>query len=106
MCPIRHVAELHELNDSELLEISKLIIACQKVLKLTINPHGFNVGANFGRSSGAGLPAHLHIHIVPRWDGDTNFMEVCADTNVISQSLKELYQQLKETGEKNNLPGI
>ncbi|HBG28698.1 MAG: hypothetical protein A2Y10_12150 [Planctomycetes bacterium GWF2_41_51] len=106
LCPVRHVAELEELNDSELLEISKLMIACQKVLRLAINPHGFNVGINLGRSSGAGLPEHLHIHIVPRWDGDTNFMEVCADTNVISQTLKDLYQQLKDVSEKNNLPGI
>lgn len=106
LAPIRHVAGLDELNDSELLEVTKLIVSSQKVLKSAVNPHGFNVGMNFGRCAGAGLPGHLHIHIVPRWDGDTNFMEVCADTDVISQGMRELYQQLKQTAEKNNLPGI
>ena len=106
LMPIRHVADLEELNDSELLEITKLIVACQKALKLVVNPHGFNVGMNFGRCAGAGLPGHLHIHIVPRWDGDTNFMEVCAGTDVVSQSMKDLYAQLKTVSTEHNLPGF
>jgi ATP adenylyltransferase len=71
-----------------------------------INPHGFNVGMNFGRCAGAGLPGHLHIHIVPRWDGDTNFMSVCSDTNVISQSMTELLELLKQVSKEHNLPGL
>ena len=106
LAPIRHVAGLDELNEAELLEITKLIVASQKVLTMAVNPHGFNVGMNFGRCAGAGLPGHLHIHVVPRWDGDTNFMDVCADTDVVSQSMKDLYKQLKEAGVKNNLPGF
>jgi ATP adenylyltransferase len=106
VAPIKHAAEMEELNDCELLEINKLIVAAQKCLKAAVNPHGFNVGMNFGRCAGAGLPGHLHIHIVPRWDGDTNFMEVCCCTDVISQGMRELYNQLKDISAKNNLPGV
>jgi ATP adenylyltransferase len=106
LASIRHVAGLDELDDGEMLELAKLIIASQKVLTLAIKPHGFNIGTNFGRCAGAGLPDHLHIHIVPRWDGDTNFMDVCADTDVISQSMKDLYKQLKAASAENNLPGL
>jgi ATP adenylyltransferase len=106
LAPQRHAGDLAELNDNELLELIKLIAASQKVLTAAIKPHGFNVGMNFGRCAGAGLPEHLHIHIVPRWDGDTNFMDVCADTDVISQSMRDLYRQLKDISDKNNLPGL
>jgi ATP adenylyltransferase len=104
VAPARHIAELHQGTDQELLELAKLTRESQKALSLTIKPHGFNVGMNFGRCAGAGLPDHLHIHIVPRWDGDTNFMSVCSDTDVISQSLTELFEQLKQTSKKHNLP--
>jgi len=106
IAPIKHVPDFEGLNDEELLDANKLIVACQKALKLAVNPHGFNVGMNFGRCAGAGVPGHLHIHIVPRWDGDTNFMEVCGGTDVISQGMRELYSQLKDISVKNNLPGI
>jgi ATP adenylyltransferase len=95
IAPNKHIAEFDELDDTVLLELTKLITDCKKILTAAIKPHGFNVGMNFGRCAGAGLPGHLHIHIVPRWDGDINFMSVCADTKVISQSLKELYEKLK-----------
>lgn len=106
LAPQKHLAGLDELNDGELLELTKLIVASQKVLTAAVRPHGFNVGMNFGRCAGAGLPEHLHIHIVPRWDGDTNFMDVCADTDVISQSMKNLYKQLKAASTENNLPKL
>jgi len=106
IAPLKHVADFENLNDQELLEINKLIVACQKALRLAVNPHGFNVGVNIGRCAGAGVPGHLHVHIVPRWDGDTNFMEVCGGTDVISQGMKELYEQLKDISEKNELPGV
>jgi ATP adenylyltransferase len=106
IAPIQHVFGLDELNDSQMLEITKLIVASQKVLNLTVKPHGFNVGFNFGRCAGAGLPGHLHLHIVPRWDGDTNFMDVCAGTDVISQGMKDLYNQFKTASAQNNLPGL
>jgi ATP adenylyltransferase len=106
LASIRHIAGLEELDDGEMLELTKLIAASQKVLALAIKPHGFNIGMNFGRCAGAGLPGHLHIHVVPRWDGDTNFMDVCANTDVISQGMKDLYKQLKTASAENNLPGF
>ena len=106
LASIRHIASLDELDDGEMLELTKLIIASQKVLTRAIKPHGFNIGMNFGRCAGAGLPGHLHIHVVPRWDGDTNFMDVCANTDVISQGMKDLYKQLKAVSAEHNLPGF
>jgi len=106
IAPTRHIAELDQATEEELLEMIKLISQSQKALSLAIQPHGFNVGMNFGRSAGAGLPGHLHIHVVPRWDGDTNFMSVCSDTKVISQSLSELLELLKKISGEHNLPSI
>ena len=106
IAPARHIADLSEATDEELLEMTKLVRESQKALSLAIEPHGFYVGMNFGRCAGAGLPEHLHIHLVPRWDGDTNFMNVCSDTDVISQSLKELFDQLKQISIEHNLPSL
>ena len=106
IAPARHISDLDQATDEELLELTKLIRESQKVLSLAIKPHGFNVGMNFGRCAGAGLPKHLHIHLVPRWDGDTNFMNVCSDTGVISQSLTELLEQLKQISKEHNLPDL
>lgn len=106
IAPTRHIPDFEQATDEELLELSKLIRESQKALTLAINPHGFNVGMNFGRCAGAGLPGHLHIHLVPRWDGDTNFMNVCSDTDIISQSLVELLGQLKQVSKEHNLPGL
>jgi len=104
IAPPRHIADLDQATDEELLELVKLTRQSQKVLSLALKPHGFNIGMNFGRCAGAGLPDHLHIHIVPRWDGDTNFMDVCSGTDVISQSLTELLELLKQTSKEHNLP--
>ena len=104
IAPARHIAELDQATDAELLEMTKLVRESQKVLSAAIKPHGFNVGINLGRCAGAGLPGHLHIHMVPRWDGDTNFMHVCSDTDVISQSLTELLKLLKQISKQQNLP--
>lgn len=104
--PLRHIGTLQEADSAELLELIKLVRESQKVLELAIQPQGFNIGMNFGRCGGAGLPGHTHIHVVPRWDGDTNFMSVCSDTEVVSQSLSELFGQLKEISAKHNLPDV
>jgi ATP adenylyltransferase len=106
IAPSRHIPDLDCAGDDELLELTKLIRQSQKALSLAIKPQGFNVGMNFGRCAGAGLPEHFHIHIVPRWDGDTNFMSVCSGTDVISQSLTELLDQLKQISKEHNLPGL
>jgi len=106
IAPARHIADLDSATDEELLELTKLIRESQKALSSAIAPHGFNIGMNFGRCAGAGLPGHLHIHIVPRWDGDTNFMNVCSDTDIISQSMDELYEILIQKSKEQNLPSL
>jgi len=106
VAPKRHIADLEDADDEELLEMIKLVRECKKALTGALSPHGFNVGINLGRCAGAGLPGHMHIHIVPRWSGDTNFMSVCSETDVVSQSLGELLEQLKKTSLDNNLPNL
>ena len=106
IAPARHIGSIEEAKDEDLLELIKLVGQTQKALSLAIKPHGFNIGINLGRCGGAGLPEHLHIHIVPRWDGDTNFISTCSDTRVISQSLAELLEKLKKVSEDHNLPAI
>ena len=106
IAPVMHEPELESLDDETILEMMYMTRDAQKALSKAINPHGFNVGMNFGRCAGAGLPEHMHIHIVPRWDGDTNFMAVCSDTDVISQSLTELYDQLIELSGQHQLPSL
>ncbi|NLW84786.1 MAG: HIT domain-containing protein [Phycisphaerae bacterium] len=104
IAPTRHIADLTSASDAELTAMMRLVRDCQQALTLTVRPHGFNVGMNFGRCAGAGLPEHLHIHVVPRWDGDTNYMHICSDTDVISQGLDELYQQLVAVSRDEGLP--
>jgi ATP adenylyltransferase len=106
IAPLRHVASLGETDEGEMLEMMKLVREGQRALTLSIRPHGFNVGINLGRCAGAGLPGHLHIHVVPRWDGDTNFMNVCGDTRIVSQSLIELLAELKAVSVANGLPSL
>lgn len=92
----RHIKSFEQLKDCELLDINKTLISVKSRLKKILKPHGFNIGANVGEIAGAGIVNHLHIHLVPRWLGDTNFMPITANTKVISQSLKELHQQFKK----------
>jgi ATP adenylyltransferase len=94
VAPCRHVGRLDELLAEEQLELSRTIAQMVAVLEKVIQPQGFNVGLNLGRAAGAGLPGHLHWHIVPRWIGDTNFMPMLADVNVIPQSLDALWELL------------
>ena len=92
--PNRQVSDLSELSAEEKLCFYDLLEETKDLLQETLNPHGFNIGMNLGKISGAGIPGHLHLHIVPRWRGDANFMPVVAQTKVISQSLNELYKVL------------
>lgn len=85
--PVRHVAGLEELADDELLELMRLCRRAVAALRSAMHADGWNVGLNLGTVAGAGLADHLHLHVVPRWHGDTNFMPVLADTRVISQAL-------------------
>lgn len=95
IAPYVHIKNLEELNRDTINELMSL---CQKsisVLKKKINPQGFNIGANIGKVGGAGILEHVHLHIVPRWQGDTNFMPVISDTKVMPQYLSETYDLLK-----------
>ncbi len=93
--PREHKASLEELSEAELFDLQLQIRRMTKLLGLVIGAEGFNVGLNLGRVAGAGLPGHLHWHVVPRWSGDVNFMPVLANTKVISQSLDALFELLK-----------
>lgn len=92
--PIREVADLQDLKPDEKIEFFDAIILAEKILKKTLNPDGFNIGFNLGSKAGAGIPSHLHCHIVPRWDGDTNFMPVVADTKVLPEAMDSLWEKL------------
>jgi ATP adenylyltransferase len=94
--PLAHKATLAELTDEELLECSQTLRQMTQLLTSTIAAEGFNVGLNLGRIAGAGVPGHLHWHIVPRWNGDTNFMPVVGAIRVIPQSLEALYELLQQ----------
>jgi len=96
VAPNAHKGSLDQLTDEEMLEIFKLVRDSVNALKKTISPDGFNIGVNLGSEvSGAGVPDHLHFHIVPRWKGDHNFMPVIADTRVIPEALDSTYRKLK-----------
>ncbi|NPA57666.1 MAG: HIT domain-containing protein [Aquificae bacterium] len=96
VAPYSHTGDYAGLDRETLCEISLLTQIGIKALKKALNPDGFNLGYNLGRVAGAGLEDHLHNHIVPRWNGDTNFMPVIGEVKVISQDLKEIYGRLKE----------
>lgn len=96
VAPLAHKADLSELSDAELLEQMRMLQRCRDNLAAAIKPAGFNIGLNMGKAAGAGVAGHIHWHIVPRWEGDTNFMPVIADTKVIAQSLDALWELLRE----------
>lgn len=95
VAPKRHVSRLDILTKKELNELIQLVTESQKLLQKRLKPHGFNIGLNIGRTAGAGVEGHLHFHIVPRWEGDTNFMPIIGQTKVIPQLLEETYRMLK-----------
>ncbi len=94
--PFQHTAELSDLSDPELLEVNQLLARTVEWLKAAFRPQGFNIGVNLGAVAGAGIPDHIHWHVVPRWGGDTNFMTAVAGTRVHPVSLEETYRRLKE----------
>ncbi len=94
VAPYRHTAQLEELSDAESLEMHRLLVMGKQVLQEAISPQGFNIGMNLGQIAGAGVADHLHLHIVPRWSGDTNFMPVFADVRVIPQHLEATFRFL------------
>lgn len=96
VAPKRHVGDLADLTREEMLELGETTRQMVELLRKAFRPDGFNVGVNLGTIAGAGVPGHFHVHIVPRWAGDTNFMPVLGDVRVISEGLETTYRKLKE----------
>ncbi len=91
----RHVERFADLSTEESAELMDLVTRCEKALFESYKPGGINVGANLGRSAGAGILGHLHVHLVPRWHGDTNFMTAVGETRVVSEDLADTFKRLK-----------
>lgn len=100
VAPYRHTASIADLTDDELLEINQLVAKSVRWITEAYRPDGFNIGANLGSAAGAGIPTHVHWHIVPRWAGDTNFMTTVGEVRVLPQSLQESYDKLREAVER------
>ena len=93
--PYKQTPDLDSLTDDEMTDLLKLTRRCQHALSIVMKPDGYNIGMNLGKVAGAGILEHVHIHVVPRWLGDTNFMPVLANTTVLPQALRELAAQLR-----------
>lgn len=93
--PYKEAKDLNDLTDEELADVMRLLRRCQNALSKVMRPDGFNIGINLGRVAGAGILGHLHVHIVPRWNGDTNFMPVLGSTHVIPQALTDIAAKLR-----------
>lgn len=103
VAPYRHIGNLNDMTEDEVKDHSDLIRLCVSLLTAEIKPDGFNIGMNLGKVAGAGIASHIHMHIVPRWLGDHNYMSVVADVRVLSEGLTETYTKLKEGLDKLNL---
>lgn len=95
IAPYRHVPQLGDLEPQERSEMMELIVQGQSMVEKAMNPQGFNIGVNIGRCAGAGVPGHVHAHVVPRWNGDINFMSVIGNVRIIPQALEETFRQLQ-----------
>ena len=104
--PNRHIAEIEQLTVNEMSEMMELVSRAVKALKKSMNPEGFNMGANIGRIAGAGIADHIHFHVVPRWTADTNFMPVLSNTDVIPEGLNQTYDNLKGALEEIDEPPL
>jgi len=93
--PVRHASQLKSLKDPERAELFNMTIDAVDALKRAMKPHGFNVGVNIGRVAGAGIPGHIHVHVVPRWNGDNNFMAVLGETRMVNEHLDRTYEKLR-----------
>jgi len=96
VAPLRHIKDISRLKYDEVADLFKTITEAKDILNRILGPCGFNIGINISRPAGAGITGHLHIHIVPRFSGDTNFMPVISGTRIISQSLDDLYKRIKK----------
>jgi ATP adenylyltransferase len=100
VAPRAHKSELEELSDAEQLDLTRQTVRAVALLKRAVSAQGFNIGINLGRVAGAGVPGHVHQHVVPRWGGDTNFMSVVGEARVVPQALSQLYDELRRVDER------
>ena len=100
--PYKHVSNLAKLDKQQKEDLFSLLESTQRLIDKVLRPNGYNIGLNIGRIAGAGFPGHLHIHLVPRWAGDMNFMPIIGNTKVMSQSLSALFNRLKNANKKRN----
>jgi ATP adenylyltransferase len=101
VAPTAHAGELEALDDEQMTHVMRAVKRTISVLKAVMAPEGFNIGANAGRVAGAGIPDHIHLHVVPRWNGDTNFMPVLADVKVVNEHLLQTAAKLREAFSKS-----
>jgi ATP adenylyltransferase len=94
--PYQHVSAIDKLTGKTNSEVMRTVARCTNALKKVSKPHGFNFGANLGRIAGAGIDKHVHFHLVPRWNGDTNFMPVLSDVKLVSESMDDLWSKLRQ----------
>ena len=104
VAPLAHQADLDDLDEPRLTGLIRATRDAKCLLSDVLAPHGFNIGINFGLCAGAGLPGHIHVHVVPRWNGDTNFMAVIGDVRVIPEALDRLYGKLRDRATSLGLP--
>lgn len=95
VAPAAHVASLNDLSAGDRAGLMELVAEAEQLVRDSVNPQGVNIGINLGRAAGAGVPGHLHVHIIPRWNGDTNFMDVVGGVRVIPGALEEVYQHMR-----------
>lgn len=100
VAPYRHVGDIESLDDREALDLINTIKKSLKALEDVYKPQGYNIGLNIGRASGAGLEGHIHIHVVPRWSGDANFMPIVSETKVLPEDLRTTWARLRKAFEK------
>jgi ATP adenylyltransferase len=96
IAPVRHTGDYEHLDNQEIVEMHRLLSRALKAMKAVFHPQGYNIGINLGDVAGAGVVGHVHMHVVPRWQGDTNFMPVLADTKVVIESLDNTYKLFKQ----------
>jgi ATP adenylyltransferase len=96
IAPYRHIGQVEKITQNEVSEIFLLVQKSIIAMKKAYCPHGYNIGLNIGKIAGAGVPGHLHVHLIPRWTGDTNFMPIMAGTKVINEELEKMYSKLKK----------
>jgi len=94
IAPRAHIAELDAVPDEAMIDLTRQTTRAMQLLRRAISPQGFNIGINLGRCAGAGVPGHVHQHVVPRWGGDTNFMSVIGEVRVVPQAMGQLYEEL------------